>query len=54
MSWRNHQPIAFSTPDLSTTLQVPSTMTQEQNEQIFELTCRKLKEELATAEEDAK
>ncbi len=54
MSRRNHQPIASSIPDSSATLQVPSTITQEQNRQIFELTRRKHEVELATAEEDAK
>ena len=54
MSQRNDQPIASSTPDLSATLQVPSNMTQEQNEQIFELTRRKLEAEFATAEKNAR
>ena len=54
MSRRNHQPITSSPPDLSATLQVLSTMTQEQNEQIFEFIRRKLEAELATAEENAR
>ncbi|MCJ1346605.1 hypothetical protein MMC31_004823, partial [Peltigera leucophlebia] len=54
MSRRTPKPTASSTPDSSATLQVPSTMTQEQNEQIFELTRQKLEAEMATAEEDAR
>lgn len=47
---KNHPPPASSTP----ICQVPSKMTQEQEEQIFELTRRKLGAELDTAEKNAR
>ncbi len=47
MSRRNQQHTSFSTPDLSVTLQMPSSITQEQNKQIFEITRQKTEEERA-------
>lgn len=49
-----HHPPASSTPDSSSTIQVLSTITQGQTNQIFELTCRKLGAELAVAEDEAR
>lgn len=42
---KNQQPTTFSTPDLAATLQVPSSMMQEQNEQIFEIMRQKAEDE---------
>ena len=43
-----------STPELTATVQVPSTMTPEQTGLIFELTCRKLEAEMGAAEVEAR
>ncbi len=43
-----------STPELTATIQVPSTMTSEQTNLIFELTYRKLEAEMAAAEIEAR
>lgn len=50
---RRNQAAASSTPDSSATLQVPSSMTQEQNEQILELMRRKLEREMAAVDAEA-
>ncbi len=46
--------INASTPESTATIQVPSTMTPEQTDLIFELTRRKLKAEMAAAEVEAR
>ncbi len=46
--------INFSTPELTATIQVPSAMTPEQNDLIFELTSLKLDAEMAAAEVEAR
>ncbi len=42
-----------STPELTATIQVPSTMTPEQTDFIFELNRRKLKAEMAAARDES-
>ena len=46
---QNQQPTSSSTPESSATLQVPSSMTQEQNEQIFEIRRQQAEDERAAA-----
>ncbi len=43
-----------SNPELTVTIQVPTTMTPEQTDLIFELTRRKLEEEIVAAEVEAR